>query len=234
MDCSRESTNGGIRENTESKQGLNRVSKISIHTSIMPVRLRGVFQFPLTFHSRFSLVLVCKTEGMKRKHCGAQDGKCREFKWKERAPSCDYSSQGCRAMTTGTASISLTTVCDATLGFAPDILIRAITPGQPDLHGKRPPRSMTGSNIQRWESLLVFKLIVLPELLKSLLVATFWELTTYFYPLQVVLLTDIYRKWGMKTVTTVLIRFNKNHCMIINVKVKWCYVASCPKALNVP
>lgn len=32
----------------------------------------------------------------------------------------------------------------------------------------------------------------------------------------------------MKTVTTVLIRFNKNHCTIINVKVKWCYVASHP------
>lgn len=91
-------------------------------------------------------------------------------------------------------SISLTAVCDATLGFAADILIRAITPGQADLHGKRPPCSRAGSNIQRWESLLVLKLIILPELLKSLLVATFWELTTYFYPLQVILLTDIYRK----------------------------------------
>lgn len=67
------------------------------------------------------------------------------IKVEERAPSCDYSSQGCGAVTTGTPSISLTTVCDAALGFAPDILIRAITPGQPDLHGKRPPRSMTGS-----------------------------------------------------------------------------------------
>lgn len=153
----------------------------------MPRRLRGVFQFPLTFHSRFSEVLMCKREGMRRTRCG-------ELKWKERAPSCDYSSQGCRAMTTGTPNISLTTVCDATPGFAPDILIRAITPGQADLHGKRPPRSRTGSNIQRWESLLVLKLIILPELLKSLLVATFWELTTYFYPLQVILLTDIYRK----------------------------------------
>lgn len=53
-DCSRESTNGDIRESTESKQGLNRVSKILIHTSIMPVRVRGIFQFPLTFHSRLS------------------------------------------------------------------------------------------------------------------------------------------------------------------------------------
>lgn len=92
------------------------------------------------------------------------------------------------------SSTSLTAVCDAVLGLAPDILIRAITPGQADLPGKRPPRSTTGSNIQRWESLLVLKLIILPELLKSLLVATFWELTTYFYPLQVILLTDIYRK----------------------------------------
>lgn len=131
---------------------------------------------------------------MKRTRCGVWGGKCKELKWKERAPSCDHSSQGCRAMTTGTESLSLTTVCDATLGFAPDILIRAITPGQADLHGKRPPCSRTGSNIQRWESLLVLKLIILPELLKSLLVATFWELTTYFYPLQVILLTDIYRK----------------------------------------
>lgn len=79
----------------------------------------------------------------------------------------------------------------------------------------------------------MFKLIILPELLKSLLVAISWELTTYFYPLQVILLTDIYRKRGIKTVTTILIRFNKNHCTIINVKVKWCYVASHPEPLNV-
>lgn len=38
--------------------------------------------------------------------------------------------------TTGHPSLSLTTVCDAALGFAPDILIRAITAGQPDLHLK--------------------------------------------------------------------------------------------------
>lgn len=39
-------------------------------------------------------------------------------------------------VTTGTPNISLTTVCDATLGFAPDILIRAIIAGQSDLHLK--------------------------------------------------------------------------------------------------
>lgn len=39
-------------------------------------------------------------------------------------------------VTTGTPNISLTTVCDAVLGFAPDVLIRAITAGQPDLHLK--------------------------------------------------------------------------------------------------
>lgn len=39
-------------------------------------------------------------------------------------------------MTTGAPNISLTTVCDATSGFAPDILIRAITAGQLDLHLK--------------------------------------------------------------------------------------------------
>lgn len=39
-------------------------------------------------------------------------------------------------VTTGAPNTSLTTVCDATSGFAPDILIRAITAGQLDLHLK--------------------------------------------------------------------------------------------------
>lgn len=37
---------------------------------------------------------------------------------------------------TGTPNISLTTVCDAMLGFVPDVLIRAIIAGQSDLHLK--------------------------------------------------------------------------------------------------
>lgn len=39
-------------------------------------------------------------------------------------------------VTTGALSTSRTTVCDAPMGSAPDILIRAITAGQLDLHLK--------------------------------------------------------------------------------------------------
>lgn len=82
--CSKKNTNGHIREGTEGNQGLNKVSEISIQTSIMPVRLKGNFQFPLIFFFPSLVRWSCaKEEEQEGNTVGFWGGKCRELKWKE-------------------------------------------------------------------------------------------------------------------------------------------------------